>query len=111
MAIKRGGKSRGALKSGGRKKGTPNKATAQVKELAQKYAEAAIAELARLATKAESEAARVSAIKELLDRAFGKAPQAITGDANQPVQHQHSGRVGVGWMTLEQAIERGWARA
>ena len=67
-------------KTGGRTKGTPNKATADVKELAQQYAPAALAELARLATSAESETARVSAIRELLDRACGKAAQAIDAD-------------------------------
>jgi hypothetical protein len=41
---------------GGRQKGTPNKATAEVKLLAQKYAPAAIEELGRLSTGAESEA-------------------------------------------------------
>ena len=39
-------------------------------------------ELARLATKAESEAARVAAIKELFDRGFGKAKQSVEMDAS-----------------------------
>lgn len=39
-----------------------------------------IDELVRLATNAESEAARVAACKEVLDRAYGKAPQALTVD-------------------------------
>lgn len=66
----------------GRPKGALNKATADVKKLAGKYAPAAMKELGRLAAKAESEAARVSAIKELLDRAYGKAPVAVTVDAD-----------------------------
>ena len=45
-----------------------------------------IAELGRLALQAESETARVSAIKELLDRGYGKAPQAITRDPESPGQ-------------------------
>jgi hypothetical protein len=57
----------------GRKKGTPNKVTVEIKELAQKYGPDAIAKLARLATKAES----VAAIKELLDRGYGRAVQPI----------------------------------
>lgn len=61
----------------GRPKGARNKATADVKAIASQYSEAAIKELARLATKAESEAARVSAIKEILDRAYGKPAQAV----------------------------------
>lgn len=65
----------------GRKKGTPNKATAEIKALAQVHAPAAIKELARLALKAKSEQARVAAIRELIDRGYGKATQS----------HEHSG--------------------
>jgi len=68
----------------GRKKGTPNKATAEIKELCRVHAPAVIQELARLATKAESEQARVSAAKELLDRGFGKSTQPISGDPESP---------------------------
>ncbi len=51
------------------------------KALALDYAPAALAELARLATSADSEAARVAAIRELLDRGFGKARQAVELEA------------------------------
>lgn len=60
-------------KTGGRKAGVPNKATAEIKAVAQKHGPQAIQELVRLMREAESESARVSAIKELLDRAYGKA--------------------------------------
>lgn len=69
-------------KTGGRAKGTPNKATADVKVLAMQYAPAAVEELGRLATGAESEAARVAAIKEILERAYGKTRQPLDIDAN-----------------------------
>lgn len=69
-------------KTGGRTKGTLNKATADIKALAMVHAEAAMKELARLATKAESEAARVAAIKELFDRGFGKAKQSVELDGD-----------------------------
>lgn len=70
---------------GGRKAGTPNKATADIKALAREYMPAAMKELARLATNAESEAARVAAIKELFDRGFGKAKQPLVGgDEDDP---------------------------
>jgi hypothetical protein len=61
----------------GRPKGALNKATAQIKELAQEYAPAALAELARLAREAESEQARVAACNAILDRGYGKPSQAI----------------------------------
>ena len=59
---------KGGPKTGGRVAGTPNKSTAEIRELAGKYGPTALAELARLATDANSEQARVSACKELLDR-------------------------------------------
>jgi hypothetical protein len=62
---------------GGRARGTPNKATADIKALAAVHAPAAMKELARLAVQAQSEAARVAAIKELLDRGYGKARQPV----------------------------------
>lgn len=77
-------------KKGGRKKGVPNKATSDLRELAKQYAPSALKELARLANEAESETARVSAIKELFDRAYGKSPQAHTGpDGEGPIAHRH----------------------
>ena len=64
-------------KTGGRQPGSLNKATAEIKDLARNYTEAALKELARLSIEAESEQARVAAIKELFDRAYGKAPQSV----------------------------------
>ena len=67
-------------KTGGRKAGVPNKANAKLKALAQKHTPEAIGELVGIMRSSESDAARVSAIKELLDRGYGKARQPITGD-------------------------------
>jgi hypothetical protein len=71
---------KGHAKAGGRVKGTPNHATSEIKELCRKHCPAAVIELARLATHAESEQARVGAIRELFDRGYGKAPQPHDGD-------------------------------
>jgi hypothetical protein len=70
----------------GRVKGVPNKATADIKALARKHTPAAMTELARLATKAESEQARVAAIKELFDRGYGKAKQLLGTDPDDPLR-------------------------
>jgi hypothetical protein len=51
------------------------KVLADLRDLARQHAPAAIKELARLAVKAKSETARVAAIRELLDRGYGKAGQ------------------------------------
>lgn len=69
------------MKTGGRTPGTLNKATADVKRAALDHAPAALKELARLALEADSETVRVSACREILDRAYGKPPQALTVDA------------------------------
>jgi hypothetical protein len=72
------------IKTGGRVKGTPNHATADIKALARQYTPEVFKELARLAVEAESEPARVSAIKEILDRAYGKPTQPLSGDDDAP---------------------------
>lgn len=71
----------------GRPAGIPNRATRDIKALAQVYTAKAIEELAKLAGmsdegagKAESEQARIAALKELLDRGHGKATQAVDLD-------------------------------
>ena len=77
-------------KTGGRKPGSLNKETVEIKALAQVYGPTAIARLAKLSglmlgedgellPPAESEATQVAALKELLDRGYGKA--------RQPVEH------------------------
>jgi hypothetical protein len=75
-------------KTGGRQKGTPNRATADIKNLARVHGPAVIAELARMsgvtdAPGAQTLAARIAAMRELLDRAFGRRSCA----PSQPVSH------------------------
>ena len=68
---------------GGRQKGTPNKATAAVKEIAAEYGPEAISTLAEIMRSPEHPAAaRVSAANGLLDRAYGKPTQALEVDAS-----------------------------
>jgi hypothetical protein len=71
-------------KTGGRQKGVPNKATAEIKKIAGKHSKEAVEILIGIARKSESDAARVSAAKELLDRAHGKPTQPIAGDDSAP---------------------------
>jgi len=73
----------------GRPRGVPNKATADIKRLAQYYGPDAIAALAEMSglepgTRAESETARIAALKELLDRGYGRASQPLSGDPDSP---------------------------
>lgn len=79
---------------GGRKKGTPNKATADVRAAAQAYSDDALKTLASImrSTK-QPAAARVSAATAILDRAHGKPTQAIvaSGPDGGPIQHDTAG--------------------
>jgi hypothetical protein len=73
----RGGKREGA----GRPWGSKNKRTKAQKEalskLAQLHGPKVIRQLVELATTAESDAVRIMACREILDRAYGKPEQAI----------------------------------
>jgi hypothetical protein len=64
------------------------KVLADVQELARQYAPAAIVELARLALKAKNENARIAAIRELLDRGYGRSRQSmeVSAPAGDPLQ-------------------------
>jgi phage terminase small subunit len=66
---------------GGRQKGTRNKSTLEIREMAQAHGPAAIRAAVKLMRNAESETARIAAINLLLDRGYGKAiqPQHHTG--------------------------------
>lgn len=68
-----GGKRAGA----GRPKGKVSQAKRDIAEMARDHGEAALRVLLHVATQGETEAARVSAANALLDRGYGKAPQAL----------------------------------
>ena len=85
---------------------TPNLSTAEVRKYAQEFGREAIVMLAELMEKSEDERTRIAAAKELLDRAYGRAPQAV----------EHAGKDGgaikledVSQMTDEQ-LDREFAR-
>lgn len=82
---------KGLPKTGGRAKGTLNKATHDVRALAQEYGPSAIQTLAAIMQDVEQAApARVAAAKELMDRGYGKAVQAteITGKDGAPLAYE-----------------------
>ena len=100
MSGGRGGRREGA----GRKPGVPNKQTVEIRTIAMQYGPAAIAALATMAglapgTPAESEPARIAALKEVLDRAYGRATQPVSGDASAPAV-----AVEFTWMNASDAI-------
>ena len=63
-------------KTGGRVAGTPNKSTSDIKALAQQYTDTCIEALGKIVANVDHPQ-RVQAIKELLDRGYGRAPQSI----------------------------------
>ena len=80
-ASRKTGRKPGTPKTGGRVKGTPNKATASIRDIAREYtAEAVAALVGVLRAPEEPAAARVAAAKEILDRGYGKASTVINGD-------------------------------
>jgi hypothetical protein len=64
--------------------------TRELKEIARKEASVLVKELIQLATKAESEAVRMAAIKEMFDRDFGKATQPVEGSLTYGISEQLS---------------------
>ena len=79
-----GGSSPGERR-GGRQKGTPNRATAELREYAGQFTNEAVDALVKIMRKGRTEQARVAAANAILDRAVGKPPQALTGDDGAPL--------------------------
>ena len=61
-------------KTGGRRKGTPNKATSEIKAAFRKHGDELVDALLAL-TKSDDERVRLGAIQAALDRGWGKATQ------------------------------------
>jgi hypothetical protein len=76
--------------------GRPKRETREMSAYAREFGVAGISMLAEMAglkpggKLAEPDTARVAAIRELLDRGFGKATQLITGDPERPLAVEFS---------------------
>lgn len=87
MATGHGGKRPGA----GRKPGKVGRAKRELQEMAKDHAQDALSTLAKIMADVEQPAAaRVSAANAILDRGYGKPPQAVQlgGDADNPIIHR-----------------------
>ncbi len=71
------GRPKGQAKSGGRVKGVPNKATTEIRALAQQYGENAILKLAGMMNRCKDNDIVVRCAQILLDRGYGRPAQAI----------------------------------
>jgi hypothetical protein len=92
-------------KTGGRAKGSLNRATAEVRALASEYGEAALEELARLANEAESEQARIAACNGILKRAYGDS-NGVPIEIDLPDTSTPTGVV-AGIAAIIQAVSKG----
>ena len=70
----------GRMPGSGRKKGSRNKVTADIKALAQQFGPEAIMTLAKIMQTGDSDKAKTAAARELLDRGYVKPAQTV--DAN-----------------------------
>ncbi len=71
-------------KTGGREKGTLNKATAEIKAAFRKHGDDLVAALLKL-TKSDDERVRLGAIQAALDRGWGKPTQAVDMTVSEPI--------------------------
>jgi hypothetical protein len=77
---------KGHAKTAGRGLGTPNKATAEIKELARIEGPGVIALFAAIYRNPKKpDAIRLQAGKELLDRGYGKPVQPLGSDPDEPI--------------------------
>jgi hypothetical protein len=77
----------GAFNRGGRPKGSVNKATAEIKALAQEHSPEAIRKLVHLMRNGESEETQRAAANDILNRGHGKPTQMIAGNKDaDPLQ-------------------------
>jgi DNA-binding transcriptional MerR regulator len=84
------GRKLGTAKTGGRKAGTPNKATVEIREYAQQYSLEAVDRLVRIMRSSQNEGACIAAIKEILDRAHGKSTQPLHHEGGIRIPHEET---------------------
>jgi len=97
--------SRPGERRGGRRKGTPNKVTADIKALAREYTAEAIEGLAELARNAKNEQTRHAAWNSLLDRGHGRPAQVVKGDGDGTLPISVIHRVIVGLPEPDDCLE------
>jgi len=76
------GRPKGLPKTGGRQKGTRNKLTAEIKEVASEYGPEAVETLVKLMRDENNPQIQRAAAEALLDRGFGRPMQAIQADVS-----------------------------
>ena len=75
---------RGHVKAGGRKKGTPNKATAEIRAAAGKHSAKALKKIVEL-VKDDNPSVALAACNAILDRAHGRPAQTMPDSGEENV--------------------------
>lgn len=79
---------KGEKRRGGRQKGTPNKSANSIRQLAVEFGPLALETVVNIVKRKSNPAnVRIAAAKEILDRAYGRPTQTISGDPDQPIVH------------------------
>ena len=81
----RRGRPKGIPKTGGRAPGVRNKITVELMGIARPYGPECIDHLVNIMRTSDSDHTRVCAIRELLDRGYGKATQFIESASDHPI--------------------------
>lgn len=76
MAERRGGRPKGLPKTGGRKPGVKNHVNEDLRALCQTYTREGVETLASIMRASESDNARVTAVREIFERGWGKSAMA-----------------------------------
>lgn len=71
---------------GGRKKGTPNKISTEIREAARRYGREALQLHVKLMRASKNEDVRQRSANVILDRAYGKPTQVAAGDEDNPLR-------------------------
>jgi hypothetical protein len=91
------------MKFGGRKKGTPNKSTSEIRTLAQEYGPEAIRRLVSLMRQSDDRKLQFAAARELLYRGHGR-PTEVVESSDEVVESSDAES------TLREVVERVRAR-
>ena len=71
---------------GGRKKGTPNRISSEIREAARRYGREALRLHVKLMRASKNEDVRQRSANVILDRAYGKPTQAVSNEDDNPFE-------------------------
>ena len=71
---------------GGRKKGTPNRISTEIREAARRYGREALRLHVKLMRASKNEDVRQRSANVILDRAYGRPSQVNSGDEDNPLE-------------------------